>query len=203
VLTDNAKASTQSRWSSPRRPPAWGSSASGPAATGPRPTARWSGSTRACSMSGPMGGCTLQHRALPRLRQMAPVLQSPATTYLARRPDPDGGPRQQPWWELHLGQYGPAYPNPIAHQSRKQRSRGTDRITNIVAVMDIGEHGDALQCFLVRQRTPRRPEEGSPLVMLLSGGVVRSRRVVCFAQLIHAVRRALDGLRSAPASAAI
>jgi hypothetical protein len=32
---------------------------------------------------------------------------------------------------------------------------------------------------------------------------VRPRRVVRFAQLIHAVRRALDGLWSAPASAAI
>ena len=40
--------------------------------------------------------------ALPRLHPMAAPLQSPATTRLARRPDPDGGPRQQPCWEAQL-----------------------------------------------------------------------------------------------------
>ena len=34
----------------------------------------------------------------------------------------------------------------------EQRPGGTDRITNIVAVMDIGEHGDDLQRFFVRQQ---------------------------------------------------
>jgi hypothetical protein len=39
-----------------------------------------------------------------RLSRRLWVLQSPATTHLARRPDADGGPRQQRWWETHLGQ---------------------------------------------------------------------------------------------------
>jgi transposase InsO family protein len=51
---------------------------------------------------------SLQHRAPSRLRSLAAVLQSPAPTHLARRPDPDGGPRQQPWWEPHLGRSRPA-----------------------------------------------------------------------------------------------
>ena len=34
----------------------------------------------------------------------------------------------------------------------EQRPSGTDRVTNIVAIMDIGEHGDDLQCLLVRQQ---------------------------------------------------
>jgi transposase IS481 family protein len=70
----------------------------------PKPTARWSGSTRPCWMSGPMAAIWVQHRTLPRLHPVAAPLQSPATTHLARRPGPDGGPRQQRWWETQLEQ---------------------------------------------------------------------------------------------------
>jgi Integrase core domain len=58
---------------------------------------------KTCSMRGRWPAVPLQPRALPGLRQMAAPLPSPATTYLARRPDPDGGPRQQPCWKAPLG----------------------------------------------------------------------------------------------------
>jgi hypothetical protein len=57
VLTDTPRP-TPSRSSSPRPPLGWASGASGPVATGPRPTARSSDSTAPCSMSGPMRGYT-------------------------------------------------------------------------------------------------------------------------------------------------
>jgi hypothetical protein len=56
VLTDNAKAYAESVVL-PRRRLGWGSASSAPDATGPRPMARSSGSTRPCWMSGPMSGC--------------------------------------------------------------------------------------------------------------------------------------------------
>jgi transposase len=56
VLTDNAKAYAE-RWSLLRRPLGWGSGSSGPGRIGPRPTARWSGSTAPSWRSGPTPGC--------------------------------------------------------------------------------------------------------------------------------------------------
>ena len=57
VLTDNAKAYADSVVFT-ETAAGLGIRLSGRAATDPRPTARSSGSTRPCSMSGPMGGCT-------------------------------------------------------------------------------------------------------------------------------------------------
>jgi Integrase core domain len=57
VLTDNAKAYTESVLFA-ETAGGWGSGSSAPAATGPRPMGRSSGSTRPCSMSGPTRGCT-------------------------------------------------------------------------------------------------------------------------------------------------
>jgi hypothetical protein len=37
----------------------------------------------------------------------------------------------------------------------QQRPRGTDRVTDIVAVVNIGEHGDELQRLFVRQQHTR------------------------------------------------
>ena len=102
VLTETPRPMS-SRSSSPRPPLGWGSGASGPGRIGPRPMARSSGSTRPYSMSGPMSAVPLQCRALPRLGPVATVLQSPSTTHLARRPDPDDGPRQQRSREPQLG----------------------------------------------------------------------------------------------------
>ena len=94
VLTDNAKAYTQSILFA-ETAAGLGITASGPAPTAPRPTARSSGSTRPCSRSGPTPALSLQRRAPPSVPPLAAVLQSPTTTHLTRRPHPDGGPHQQ------------------------------------------------------------------------------------------------------------
>jgi hypothetical protein len=63
-------------------------------------------STRPCSMNGPVGGCIAPTPSAPTPSPGGCGSTSSATTYLARRPNPDGGPRQQPWWKPQLESSG-------------------------------------------------------------------------------------------------
>ena len=72
---------------------------------------------------------TERRRAFTRWLQSK---QSPAATHRARRPDPDGGPRQQPWWEPHdhgLEGLLAVYPDFL----RMESPRGTLRRAGVAA----------------------------------------------------------------------
>ena len=153
VLSDNGAPTGPTPGVTPA--PNCASPTSGPARTGPRPTAKSNDSTEPWPTAGLTPGSTINRTARRRAAGLAALLQSPPSPLRHRRPATSHQTDQPPWTSqlVHvtaemLGRRQPIGPN-IPTPSIGVRNRRTDRIFDIEVVKFI-HRGQEIELIITR-----------------------------------------------------